>query len=47
MKKTINKSANQNKVSIKKLFENYNEDYKPKEIDWGKPVGKENELIKA
>lgn len=27
--------------NIKELFENYNDNYSPKEIDWGKPTGEE------
>lgn len=27
--------------NIKELFENYNDNYSPKEIDWGKPIGEE------
>lgn len=29
------------KESIKDRFKDYNEKYIPKEIDWGKPIGKE------
>ena len=28
-------------VSMDDLFKNYSGDYKPSEIDWGEPVGKE------
>lgn len=27
--------------NIEKLFKNFNEEYKPEEIDWGKPQGEE------
>ncbi len=27
--------------SIEELFENYNDEYVPEEIDWGTPTGKE------
>ncbi len=27
--------------SIQELFANYQEDYQPSEVDWGKPEGKE------
>lgn len=36
----IKKSANQRKT-IKELFANYNGEYQPIEVDWGKPEGKE------
>lgn len=39
MKKSLNKEKS--KKDIKRRFENYNENYTPKEIDWGEPVGKE------
>ena len=29
------------KVTIKSLFKDYNDDYKPTEIDWGLPKGNE------
>ena len=29
------------KESIMELFENYEEEYTPEEVDWGKPEGKE------
>lgn len=29
------------KYTIEELFEGYTGDYKPEELDWGKPVGKE------
>lgn len=29
------------KITLSLFFENYEEDYRPKEIDWGKPVGRE------
>jgi len=42
----INENTNEadvveKKVTIKSLFENYSDDYKPTEVDFGKPVGKE------
>ena len=27
--------------NIKELFENYKEEYKPQEVDWGEPEGEE------
>lgn len=29
------------KTTLSKLFADYNEDYKPEEINWGEPVGRE------
>lgn len=29
------------KYTIEELFEDYTGDYKPEELDWGEPVGKE------
>ena len=29
------------KVTLSSLFENYDEDYTPERVDWGKPVGRE------
>ena len=39
-----NKSVIENeksKITLSLLFENYNEDYKPEKIGWGKPCGRE------
>jgi len=37
----IIKHANKKRKSIQELFADYNDDYTPEEIDWGKPVGGE------
>ena len=39
----LNRAYNDNKknVTIRELFSNYSEEYKPEEIDWGMPVGNE------
>ena len=39
--KLIIEKAKKEKESIMELFENYEEEYIPEEIDWGKPEGKE------
>lgn len=39
--KLIIEKAKKEKESIMELFENYEEEYTPEEIDWGKPEGKE------
>lgn len=39
--KLIIEKAKKEKESIMELFENYEEEYTPKEVDWGKPEGKE------
>lgn len=39
--KLIIEKAKKEKESIMKLFENYEEEYTPEEVDWGKPEGKE------
>ena len=39
--KLIMEKANRKRKNIKELFANYNEEYKPEEIDWGKPEGEE------
>ena len=40
--KLVIEKANKNKKkTIKELFENYNSDYEPTEIDWGEPKGEE------
>ena len=33
--------AKKERESIMELFENYEEEYTPEEVDWGKPEGKE------
>jgi len=38
---TINKIKNKNRKNIIELFEGYDEEYSPINIDWGDPVGKE------
>ena len=41
-KLVIEKAKKEHKrKNIKELFNNYNGDYKPTEIDWGKPEGDE------
>ena len=37
----IEKAPKPKRKNIKELFEDYNGDYKPVEIDWGKPKGDE------
>ena len=37
----IMEKAEKKRKNIKELFANYNEKYKPEEIDWGKPEGEE------
>ena len=37
----IMEKAKGKRKNIKELFANYNEEYKPEEIDWGKPEGEE------
>ena len=39
--KLISEKAKKEKESIMELFENYEEEYTPEEVDWGKPEGKE------
>lgn len=39
--KLVMEKAKTKRKNIKELFENYNEDYKPTEIDWGEPKGEE------
>ncbi len=39
--KLIIEKAKKEKESIMELFENYEDEYTPEEIDWGKPEGKE------
>ena len=39
--KLIMEKAKSKRKNIKELFANYNEQYKPEEIDWGKPEGEE------
>lgn len=34
-------SKAEKEIDIEELFANYDGDYKPTEIDWGEPVGKE------
>ena len=36
-----NCGAIMDQVTLSSLFENYDEDYTPEEVDWGKPAGKE------
>jgi antitoxin MazE len=37
----IKKAKQEEIMTIEKLFENYEDEYNPIDIDWGKPVGKE------
>lgn len=39
--KLIIEKAKKEKESIMELFENYEGEYTPEEVDWGKPEGKE------
>lgn len=39
--KLIIEKAKKERKSIMELFENYEEEYTPEEVDWGKPEGKE------
>lgn len=39
--KLIIEKAKKEKESIMELFENYEEEYTPEEVDWEKPEGKE------
>ncbi len=39
--KLIIEKAKKERESIMELFENYEEEYTPEEVDWGKPEGKE------
>ena len=39
--KLIIEKDKKEKESIMELFENYEEEYTPEEVDWGKPEGKE------
>ncbi len=38
---TLKNRADKKHKTIDDLFEGYEGDYKPEEIDWGEPVGKE------
>lgn len=40
-KLVIEKANEHKRKTIKELFENYNGDYEPAEIDWGEPKGEE------
>ena len=40
-KLVIEKANEHKRKTIKELFENYNGDYEPTEIDWGEPQGEE------
>ncbi len=40
-KLVIEKANEHKRKTIKELFENYNGDYEPTEIDWGEPKGEE------
>ena len=37
----IEKTAHRERKNIKELFANFDGEYKPTDIDWGEPVGKE------
>ena len=37
----IKKAKEKKRKNIKKLFEDYDGEYEPKEIDWGEPKGEE------
>ena len=37
----IEKTAQRERKNIKELFANFDGEYKPTDIDWGEPVGKE------
>ncbi len=39
--KLIMEKTKQRRKNIKELFENYKEEYKPQEVDWGEPEGEE------
>ena len=39
--KLIMEKAKAKRKNIKELFKDYNGEYKPEEIDWGKPEGEE------
>lgn len=39
--KIVMEKAKGKRKNIKELFENYDEEYEPAEIDWGKPEGEE------
>lgn len=39
--KLIIEKVKEKRKNIKELFADYKEDYKPEEIDWGKPEGEE------
>lgn len=34
-------TSDEDRITIKSLFKDYNGDYKPAEIDWGPPKGNE------
>lgn len=40
-KLVIEKANEHKRKTIKELFENYNGDYEPTEVDWGEPKGEE------
>ena len=40
-KLVIEKANNKKRKNIKELFENYEGEYEPVQIDWGNPVGEE------
>ncbi len=37
----IEKAKNKKRKNIKELFENYEGEYEPVQVDWGNPVGEE------
>lgn len=37
----IERAERKEPLTIEKLFENYNGDYCPEEIEWGEPIGRE------
>lgn len=39
--KLIMEKANNKRKNIEELFKNYTGDYKPSDVDWGNPEGKE------
>ena len=39
--KLIMEKTKRRRKNIKELFENYKEEYKPQEVDWGEPEGEE------
>lgn len=40
-KLVIEKANNKKRKNIKELFENYEGEYEPVQVDWGNPVGEE------